>query len=56
VGEASRVAVGRTPGGASLFAPARQTVIASDAPCPTGVWVGGTADAQLVPYVLSGGP
>ncbi len=49
------VAVGRTPGGATLFAPARLD-IAGKTICPTGVWVGNAADAQLVSYVLSGGP
>ncbi len=50
------VAVGRTPGGATLFAPVRRAVVGGKTVCPTGVWVAGATNSQLVPYVLSGGP
>jgi hypothetical protein len=50
------VAVGRTPGGATLFAPVRRDIVAGKTICPIIVWVGNAADAQLVNYVLSGGP
>ncbi len=50
------VAVGRTPGGATLFASVHRAVVAGKTICPTIMWVVDAADSQLVTYVLSGGP
>jgi hypothetical protein len=52
----SLVAVGRTPGGATLLGPARFAVVAGERLCPTALWAAGTGDTQLVTYVLSGAP
>ena len=55
-GAGALVAVGRTPGGATLLAPVRRAVVGGETMCPTVVWVADAADSQLVTYGLSGGP
>ncbi|WP_041254954.1 hypothetical protein [Frankia sp. EAN1pec] len=50
------VAVGRTPGGATVFRPEHLAVVAGETLCSTVIWVADPDDTHLVSYALSGGP
>jgi hypothetical protein len=52
----SLVAVGHTPGGATLFGPGRLAVVAGRTLCPTVIWAADPDDAHILSYALSGGP